>query len=577
METSQVNRVMVEVTRLSTAANEIANLLTAQQKVLSMRGMQLDPEMMSQLVTTQGELARLQASLSEQQPELAQLRALVRTMALISSTLNLDQILNNVVDTFIELTEAERGLIVLIDPITRELDFSVVRGMDADTVNRSNFMVSRTVVEDVANKGEAVIATNALEDARYKAQESIISYNVRSIICVPLKIKEHIIGVAYADHRFRNELFGDKEKQSWAAFANQAAIAIENARLFDDVQKRLSEITEFRNFLDNIFSSIISGIVTLAENGTVLSANRAAEDILGINAATSFGQPYTAIFPSLFEGFEDLLNMVRLQGRSQTLEINPVLPERGPVNLSLKLSPLIDADTQHAQGVVIVIDDLTETKRHNETIRVVNTYLSEEMVSNIQSIDNLGLSGEDREISAVFADVRGFTTFSEQLEPETLMGIINQYLSVAADAIQGYQGVIDKFMGDAVLGLYNTQLNPHTDHAIRAVNAALRMVADVQKLHQQLPPEYRLLYGIAIHSGSATIGNVGSPSRKEFTAIGDAVVQAKKLQECAAGGEIIVSSATYDRIQTAFRCEKVERQLRGETNFKQMYLVLGPK
>jgi adenylate cyclase len=109
------------------------------------------------------------------------------------------------------------------------------------------------------------------------------------------------------------------------------------------------------------------------------------------------------------------------------------------------------------------------------------------------------------------------------------------------------------------------------------VNAALRMVADVQKLHQQLPPEYRLLYGIAIHSGSATIGNVGSPSRKEFTAIGDAVVQAKKLQECAAGGEIIVSSATYDRIQTAFRCEKVERQLRGETNFKQMYLVLGPK
>lgn len=577
METSQVNRLMVEIIRLATATSDIANLLNAQQNVLKMRGMLLDPEMMAQIETAQQELSRLQDVLTDQQPELAQLRALVRTMSLISSTFDLNQILNNVMDTFIELTEAERGLIVLIDPETKGFNFAVVRGMDADAVNKSNFMVSRKVVDDVASKGEPVMTTNALEDKRYSAQESIISYNVRSIVCVPLKIKDHVIGVAYADHRFRNELFGERESKSLVAFANQAAIAIENARLFDDVQVRLAEITEIRNFLDNIFSSIISGIITVDEHDIVMSVNRAAEDILGVEAQNSIGRPYKEVFPALFEGFDRSLGSVRVQGLIHTIETNFVLPERGPVTLNLKLSPLIDADSQRIQGVTIVIDDLTEIKKHDETMRVVNTYLSAEMVSNIESIDNLGLGGEDREISAIFADVRGFTSFSEQLEPETLMSIINQYLTVAAQAIQGHQGVIDKYMGDAVLGLYNTQLNPHPDYALLAVATAMQMVEEVQKLHHQLPPEHRLEYGIGIHSGPATIGNVGSPSRKEFTAIGEAVVQAKRLQECANGGEIIISPATYQKVQHAVLCEAVERQLRGESQYNQMYRVIGFK
>jgi class 3 adenylate cyclase len=277
----------------------------------------------------------------------------------------------------------------------------------------------------------------------------------------------------------------------------------------------------------------------------------------------------------LYEGFDDMLNAVMTNGVQQTVEVNPVLPERGPVYLSLKLSPLIDAESQRMQGVAIVIDDLTELKKHEETINVVNTYLSEEMVQQIESLDNLGLGGETREISAIFADVRGFTTFSEQLEPEELMGVINQYLSVSSDAISVNKGIIDKFMGDAVLGLYNTQLNPQEDHALRCVASAVMMQRDVQALHEILPPEQRLQYGIGIHTGPATIGNIGSPSRKEFTAIGEAVDLAKKIQECAQGGEVVISPQTYELVKKRLKCEPVERQPRDSDKAIKMYVVTG--
>ncbi|HLA45659.1 MAG TPA: GAF domain-containing protein, partial [Aggregatilineales bacterium] len=219
METAQVNRLMVEITRLSSTAGEVHNLLAAQQKVLKMRGdFQLDEELLTQIESTHREIDRVREILAIQQPELAQLRALVRTMSMINSTLDLNKILNDVMDTFVDLTDAERGLIVLLDPITHEMEFRVVSGMDEDTINKANFMVSRTVVESVASSGEPVITTNALEDKAYEASQSIISYAVRSIICVPLKVKQQVIGVVYLDHRYRQAAFGENELQFLAAF-----------------------------------------------------------------------------------------------------------------------------------------------------------------------------------------------------------------------------------------------------------------------------------------------------------------------------------------------------------------------
>jgi PAS domain S-box-containing protein len=374
----------------------------------------------------------------------------------------------------------------------------------------------------------------------------------------------------------RPGLFSEREQRLVYAFANQAAIAIDNARLFERVRASLAEITALKEFMDNVFDSIASGVIAADSDDQITTINAAAARILDIPREQSIGKSLWSVLPTLYEGFERLVKEVRDRNRQQTIEVEPVLDRRGQISLDLKLSPLKD-EAQVTQGVALVLDDRTELKQREAQLSLVRRYLPPEMVDNIRTIDELELGGVEREISVLFCDVRGFTTFSESLPPEQLMQVINRYLSLSSEAITKYEGIIDKYMGDAVVGLFNTQLNPQErDHPVRAVYAALTMVHNVLELHNDLPPEQRLLYGIGVHTGTAVLGNVGSPRRKEFTAIGDTVQIAKLLQENALGGQVIISQEAYDVLKSYIKAERIEpHKLKEQRDYRPMYLVVG--
>ena len=127
-------------------------------------------------------------------------------------------------------------------------------------------------------------------------------------------------------------------------------------------------------------------------------------------------------------------------------------------------------------------------------------------------------------------------------------------------------------------GFFNTQLNPQADHALRAVRSALGMVYDVLALHEIMPEDSRLFYGIGIHTGMATLGNVGGEERQEFAAIGDAVELSKLLQENAGRGEIIISEATLQYVKDDFEFEALTpHKTKGRTDFTVMYRLTGRK
>ena len=576
LETANINPVpQDELHRLSRQIGDLEGMLRAQHDILRQRGVGMPPEVLEKLFYMRSDLDDLTERLVDESTELDQLRALARTTQLINSTLEPDDVLNGVLDMAIALTGAERGYIVLRSSSTGELVFRTARDLNRQSLDESKFSASQTVMMEAAESGQPVVAHDALADPKYDAQKSIVTYAPRSIICVPLIFKGQVTGVLYADNRHIPNLFGEREVSLLVAFANQAAIAIENARLFDRVRRTLIEITEIKELMDNVLASIASGVITTDNDGIIVTYNQAAEHILGVPYAEAVNQPLHAVLPDVFEGFDSLTQIVREEDRQQVVEIEPVLAERGPVNLSMKLTPLKDAQDV-TYGMTLVVDDLTEIKKRDATLNVVRTYLPPSLVRNIQSIDNLGLGGDEREISVIFADVRGFTTFSEHLDPELLMDVIGQYLTVSTDAIELYDGIIDKYMGDAVVGLFNTQLNPQEDHAVRAVRAALSMAYDVRALHEILPDEQRLFYGIGVDTGIAMLGNVGSPSRKEFTAIGPPFNFAKLLQENALAGEIIISENTYQLVKDIFVTEPLEpRKIKGYTSFGVMYRVNG--
>ncbi len=189
----------------------------------------------------------------------------------------------------------------------------------------------------------------------------------------------------------------------------------------------------------------------------------------------------------------------------------------------------------------------------------------------------LNLAGTRMEITTLFADVRGFTTLSEHLPPEDLFALLNDHLTLAAQAVLQQEGTIDKFLGDAIMALFNTP-DAQPDHTLRAVRAGLDMQARLASFHQAGERASRgqpdLHLGVAITVGEAVVGNVGTPELFNYTAIGDVVNLAKRLQERAAPGQILLSELAYQRVQAQVRCRPLEpMQVKGRDGRVAQYLL----
>lgn len=241
--------------------NELLNVrknLTYMEKVMReaarVGGVKLPPftmQSMRQLQTQLDNLARYARSIQE---ELTAYQNLARTSSLINSSLEIDDVLNEVMDTVIALTGAERGYLTLVKEDTGELEFKVARNLDRKTLDKEDFAVSRSIIHQVAQSGEPVVTTDASADPRFSGQASVVGFSLRSILCVPLKLRDNVVGTVYADNKAMRGLFTDEDLKLLTAFADQAAIAIANAKQFGQVKADLAEanrqVEELRIVID---------------------------------------------------------------------------------------------------------------------------------------------------------------------------------------------------------------------------------------------------------------------------------------------------------------------------------------
>ncbi len=514
-----------------------------------------------------------QASMLENERQ--HLLSLADVSRLVNSTLELDEVLRLVMDIIIQLTGAERGFLMLRDA-QGEMSIRIARNWEQESINANEFAISRTVIRRVMDSGEPVLTTNAQEDPRFGGHESIVAYNLRSILCVPLKAKEELIGVIYADNRIRAGIFDESERELLVIFANQAAIAIENARLFASVRRTLAEVTELKNLMDNVFSSIASGVITANVQDQVTLCNRAAETILGRTTAEIVGRRLDESLPDLAEKLQSHLQAVRQSDKPVVgLEIVHQHPERGALDWRLNLSPLKDAD-HSTQGVAIVLDDLTERKKLEAQRRLLERMVNPAVIERIDP-DSLQIGGQRVDVTILFADIRGFTSYSEQRSPEELVAVLNRYLAAGAEAVLAESGTVDKFLGDAVMAWFNAPL-PQPDHTLRAVRTALSLRSAIKKLHAELPPEAHLSFGVGIHYGEAVLGWIGTEKRLEYTAIGDSVNTAKRIQENAARNQILISAEAYQRVSDLVTVRPfVPLQVKGKTQPIEVWEVIGLK
>ena len=171
------------------------------------------------------------------------LGVLYEVSQVIGSSLDLETVLNQVMDAIIQLTEAERGFLMLLDD-DGKLQVRIARNFDQETLEGGESSVSRTITRQVVNTGEPVVTTNAQTDPRYAGQASIVTHALRSIMASPLRARGNIVGVIYVDNRIKTGIFSEKDLEVLDAFAAQAAVAIDNARLYSAKDQALADRVE---------------------------------------------------------------------------------------------------------------------------------------------------------------------------------------------------------------------------------------------------------------------------------------------------------------------------------------------
>jgi adenylate cyclase len=220
---------------------------------------------------------------------------------------------------------------------------------------------------------------------------------------------------------------------------------------------------------------------------------------------------------------------------------------------------------------------LTEEKEKKVIQGMFSNYVSKSIVDELlKHPEKLELGGEDKSITVLFSDIRGFTTLSENLTPQELVAHLNEYLSAMTDIIFKYEGTLDKYVGDEIMAFWNAPLEQE-NHAELASLAALDMMTKLHSLNEEWPEPKRLNIGIGLNTGVMTVGNMGSQSRMDYTLMGDNVNLGARLEGTNKiyGTNIIISEFTHEVIKEKFICRELDNiKVKGKAKPVQIFEIL---
>src|SRR5450432_897705 len=219
-----VTHLLASIGRLRTSVDHLETSL-----ITALRG-EKPSEPARVLATVHEDIELATSSAHTVTQRLGYMQDLINMSALLTSSLELDHVLAEVIDAVIKLTGAERAYLMLRDLETNELTIRAARNWDHESLSTEETIFSKGIINTVFERKEAILTTNAQTDERFGEMESVMAYTMRSVVCVPLILRKDVIGVLYADHRFKDGQFGRELLPLMTAFGNQAAIAIDNAK-----------------------------------------------------------------------------------------------------------------------------------------------------------------------------------------------------------------------------------------------------------------------------------------------------------------------------------------------------------
>lgn len=537
---------------------------------------------------------RVEAAAPEPEGMIERLSILQGAGRSLGRSLDLDETIDSAMQELLALLGGEHTAVILCD----EHGKPDVEGARQFTVTHDGRIqpaagkrtISRSIVKRVVAGGQPEIIGDALSDPQY-ASQSVVGLSLRSILCVPLLARERTIGALYLDSSIQTGTFTHDDLDLLVAFAGQAAAAIENARLYKATAEQAESLLRIQAHQQSIIRSMSSALIAVDGLGRITTWNPVAAELFGVEISEAEGRRIDDVLqPSVSSWLRAL--MIQAQDDNATMSVghdwHGAIGDRERVYLTARVAILRPTEGDATQeGFVLLVNDRTgmvlleearqaEAQRRQEVSDLFGRYMAPRIVDQIlKDPDTVRLGGARQDVTILFADIRGFTAISEQRPPEEIVAILNRYLALATREILAELGTLDKFLGDGLMAIFNAPV-PVPNHEAAAIQAALSMQANLASMPERFPAQVG--YGIGIHTGEAIVGNIGTAELMNYTAIGDAVNVASRLQSEAHPGQVLISDSTYRRVAGRFEVEHLgERPVKGRTQPVTMYRVLGTK
>lgn len=497
---------------------------------------------------------------------IATIDELVRTGTLLSGDQDLRGIIARMVDQALDVSKSDLAVLYLYpDEDGKGALRSVYkRGRFAAPAQLSQ---ESELVDFLEDSGEAVIVHE--RDCPFFAG-IFLHEEMHSGIALPVSTPKAKIGVLILNAR-KPEYYGRNRLSYLDSFIRLAGSLLHNTELLRELREQLRQIEALERYQESIFSSMTNLLITTDENGNIHYFNDIAAERLGLTE-DHIGTSYEDLFrPALGKR---ALNQIR-KVEDSGLEIMGLegiyRNDKVEIDYSMNISQLQGKRGRH-EGLTFLLSDQTRERELRaqmqvavEDRRVIKDmfarYMSQDVIQSLMdNPDQVNLGGDKRIATLFFADIRGYTSFSEGKEPEYIIEVLNEYFSQAVEVVIKHHGYIDKFIGDCIMAAWGVPMATEEQDAIAAVSTAV----EIQQLVKSKDRTFfkgkasKLKVGIGMHTGPLVAGNLGSSRRMDYSVIGDTVNVAARLEGVAGAGDVIITEDTRERIGDNFKLKELE-------------------
>ena len=513
------------------------------------------------------------------QKKRAQEMEFVSIVSDVTAEIDLSALLKRVMEEATRMLNADRATLFLNDEKTNELFSRVAMGEGIGEIRLPN---TAGIAGSVFTSGKTMNIPYAYADLRFNPSfDKQTGYFTRSILCVPVTNKNgKVIGCTQVLNK-KGGKFTEEDESRLKAFTQQVAIALENAKLFDDVSKS-------RKYNESMLSSMSNGVITIDDEGKIVTCNRSGLKIFKTLEKNILNSKSEDFFRGKNSWIEEKIKIIKETKEPDIIMdaeieiLDPETEKNEKISVNLTILPLINEDSDGRTdeknsflGILLMIEDISSEKRMKSTMsRYMDPGIADQLLEDGGDI----MGGQDTTATLLFSDLRSFTNITESLGAQGTVKLLNEYFEIMVECITEQGGMLDKFIGDAIMAAFGLPIS-HEDDEDRGVKAGINMISRLWKWNELREKDGKppLDMGLGLNTDKIVAGNIGSQKRMDYTMIGDGVNLAARLESACKqyNARILISDFTFKKLKGTYRIRNIDDVVvKGKTEPIGVYEVL---